>query len=325
MATQSTSGRPAPAPFVVEPTAHHTHTFILLHGLGSNGEKFGRELLETGIGSGGLGLPSRFPGAKFVFPTSRRRRSTAFRRSMLTQWFDVASLDDPSDRSHKQLAGLRESFAEILAVVEQECGDAGIPRQNIILGGLSQGCAMALICLIALERPIGGFVGMSGWLPFQKEIEARAPAGDGPELDDVVLGGTDERCSVSAGADTEKQDHGRSLANSIDYVRELLQLDNVSDGAHTVLSTPVFLGHGEADDKIKVSLGEAAQRTMGRLGFDVQWRAYAGEGHWYRIPDEIDDVVAFVSVKCGGLVTNSRVRRGTTRHRNPGPLPATAT
>ncbi|KJR83220.1 uncharacterized protein SPSK_04742 [Sporothrix schenckii 1099-18] len=81
MATQPTSSRPrpAPAPFVIEPTAPHTHTFILLHGLGSNGEKPGRELLETGIGSDGLDLPSRFPGAKFIFPTSRRRRSMASR------------------------------------------------------------------------------------------------------------------------------------------------------------------------------------------------------------------------------------------------------
>ncbi|EPE10200.1 acyl-protein thioesterase [Ophiostoma piceae UAMH 11346] len=288
MATQSTSGRPAPAPFIIEPTAHHTHTFILLHGLGSNGEKFGRELQETGIGSDGFGLPSRFPGAKFIFPTSRRRRSTAFRRSMLTQWFDVASLDDPSDRSHKQLAGLRESFTEILAILDQECRDAGIPRQNIILGGLSQGCAMALICLIALEQPIGGCVGMSGWLPFQTEIEARAAAGDGPELD-----------HVSTEADTEKRDYGRPPANGIDYVRELLQMDNISNVVPAVLSTPIFLGHGEADDKIKVSLGEAAYRTMGRLGFDVEWQAYAGLGHWYKIPDEIDDLVAFVSVKCG--------------------------
>lgn len=303
MATQSTSGRPASTPFIVEPSTHHTHTFILLHGLGSNGEKFGRELLETGIGSDGLRLPSQFPGAKFIFPTSRHRRSTTFRRSMLTQWFDVASLADPSDRSHKQLTGLRESFAEILAIVEHECRDAGIPRQNIVLGGLSQGCAMALICLIALERPVGGFVGMSGWLPFQKEIEARAAAGaatgDGLAHSGVVISGTDARNSVTAEADTEKQDHGRPLANGIDYVRELLQLENVSHGTPTVLSTPVFLGHGGADDKIKVSLGEAAHRAMGRLGFDVEWRAYEGQGHWYRVPDEIDDIVAFINVKCG--------------------------
>ncbi|KIH94166.1 phospholipase/carboxylesterase [Sporothrix brasiliensis 5110] len=298
MATQPilSRPRPAPAPFVIEPTAPHTHTFILLHGLGSNGEKFGRELLETGIGSDGLDLPSRFPGAKFIFPTSRRRRSTAFRRSMLTQWFDIASPDDLSDRSHKQLAGLRESFAEILAIVEAQadCGvDAGIPRQNIVLGGLSQGCAMALICLIALERPIGRFVGMSGWLPFQKEIEARAGAGaaavDRSELESVLLGG----------ANTAKYGPHRSLANGIDYVRELLQLENVvSDGTHAILSTPVFLGHGTADDKVKISLGEAAQYTMCRLGFDVAWKAYAEQGHWYKIPDEIDDIVAFVSTKC---------------------------
>ncbi|CAK7227065.1 hypothetical protein SEUCBS140593_006453 [Sporothrix eucalyptigena] len=295
MAALLTSGRPAPAPFVVEPTATHTHTFILLHGLGSNGEKFGRELLETGIGSDGLALPARFPSAKFIFPTSRRRRSTAFRRSMLTQWFDVASLDDPSDRSHKQLAGLRESFAEIIAIVEHECRDAGIPRQDIVLGGLSQGCAMSLICLLALEQPIGGFVGMSGWLPFQTEIEARAADGNGPERNDAGHGGAGERCSVSTNMDAARQGY----TNGTDYVRELLQLDGVSISAFMARSTPVFLGHGESDDKIKVSLGEAAQRTMGRLGFHVEWRAYAGQGHWYKVPDEIDDVVAFVRTKCG--------------------------
>lgn len=204
--TQPASGRraPAPAPFVVEPTTRHTHTFILLHGLGSNGEKFGRAILETGVGSDGLGLPARFPGAKFVFPTARRRRATAFGRAMLTQWFDVASLDDRSDRNEKQLPGLRESFAEILALIEHEC-DAGIPRENIVLGWLSRVCAMALICLLALEQPIGGFVGMIGWLPFQQEIEdeidAVADVEDETEFDGVIFDGTG-----SADEDTPNQD-----------------------------------------------------------------------------------------------------------------------
>lgn len=82
----------------------------------------------------------------------------------------------------------------------------------------------------------------------------------------------------------------------IDYVRELLQLDNVSDNA---TSTPVFMGHGDSDDKANVFLGNAAQKTMRRLGFDVEWRAYPGLGHWYKIPDEIDDIVAFIVGKCG--------------------------
>ncbi len=70
---------------------------------------------------------------------------------MLTQWFDIASLDDPSHRSDTQLQGLEESAREILDLISQESRE--IPPKNIILGGLSQGCATALICLLALDFP----------------------------------------------------------------------------------------------------------------------------------------------------------------------------
>lgn len=32
---------------------------------------------------------------------------------------------------------------------------------------------------------------------------------------------------------------------------------------------------------------------------DVTWRAYSGFGHWYKVPDEIDDVVSFLKDKLG--------------------------
>lgn len=99
--------------YIVEPASGHTHSFILLHGLGSNGAKFGRELLETGVSSNGKRLNEIFPGARFIFPTSKRRRSSAFGRAKLTQWFNIASLDDPSHRTHLQLQGLEESFQDI--------------------------------------------------------------------------------------------------------------------------------------------------------------------------------------------------------------------
>lgn len=37
---------------------------------------------------------------------------------------------------------------------------------------------MALVCLLALDVSVGGFVGMSGWLPFQAEIETSVRAAD---------------------------------------------------------------------------------------------------------------------------------------------------
>jgi predicted esterase len=108
--------------YIVEPQEPHTHThtFILFHGLGSNGEKFGTELLDTGVTSSGHKLIELFPGARFVFPTSKRRRSTAFGRSMLTQWFDIVRLEDPSYRKERQLDGLTESAREIRGIIATE-------------------------------------------------------------------------------------------------------------------------------------------------------------------------------------------------------------
>jgi predicted esterase len=63
--------------FVAEPTTEHTHTIILLHGLGSNGEKLGKEFLDTGVDSSGRKLTELFPNVRFVFPTAKRRRASA--------------------------------------------------------------------------------------------------------------------------------------------------------------------------------------------------------------------------------------------------------
>ncbi|CAK7205494.1 hypothetical protein SEUCBS139899_008270 [Sporothrix eucalyptigena] len=258
---------PPPPPFVVEPAKQHTHSMIFLHGMGSSGEKFGRELLDKGKTTDGRTLASLFPRARFIFPTARWRRSSAFKRAVITQWFDVASMEDRSLRNDKKLPGLRESFREVLTLIAQEC-QAGIPRSNIIIGGLSNGCAMSLICTIALGGSISGCVGMSGYLPFQDEMEAHM---------------------------SETPENNRATAGR-KYVRDLLQWEETSEDQDKPL--PVFLGHGTDDEKLKVAFGEEASETMTKLGFDIEWRPYQGLGHWYKIPDEIDDIVNFIRGKC---------------------------
>lgn len=36
---------------------------------------------------------------------------------------------------------------------------------------------------------------------------------------------------------------------------------------------------------------------MKSIGFPVEWRSYSEQGHWYKIPEEIDDIVAFIQAK----------------------------
>ncbi|EKJ75132.1 hypothetical protein FPSE_04690 [Fusarium pseudograminearum CS3096] len=276
-------------PYIVEPTGPHTHSLILLHGLGSNGNKFGRGLIETGIASNGKPLPDLLPGVRFIFPTSKIRRSSAFRRAKLTQWFNIASLDDPSYRNETQLKGMEESSREIFQLINQE--REKVPDKNIILGGISQGCAMGFVCLLAMDFPIGGYIGISSWLPFAADIERLTT-----KSDDATF--SDEDDNPFAVSDDEDNSADASVQVR-DYARDLLCMDVETPSNMESLSTPVFLGHGEDDEKVKPELGEEACRILRSVGYDVDWKGYDGLGHWYKVPDEIDDILEFIKEKVG--------------------------
>ncbi|KAI5917648.1 phospholipase/carboxylesterase [Camillea tinctor] len=252
------------ATYVVEPIPAHRYTLILLHGLGSNGEKFGKELLETGKASVGRTLAQLLPGAHFVFPTAKWRRSSAFRRSLLTQWFDIAPI-------------LRQELAEVAS------------PQNLILGWLSQGCGMSLSLLLALEGPLAGFIGMCGYLPFQRDVE-NAIKNDAIGIDE------DDPFAVAKDQVPEPPAVRAQI-----FERDLLRLHPFPDLAvdKTARVTPVFLGHGELDQKKPYVLAEAAARTLQAADYDVTWKLYPSLGHWYRIPDEINDIVEFIRTNVG--------------------------
>ncbi len=268
--------------FVVEPSAPHTHTMLLLHGLGSSGEQFGAELLATAVASSGRSLTALLPHVRFVFPTARRRRARAFGRAMLTQWFDVARVEEPSFREESQRAGLAESAAEIMVIIAEEL--TRVPPRNLVLGGLSQGCAMALAVLLSLEHPVGGFVGMSGWCPYESGIHmVLEDLGD----DDFDPFSRDDDAGQAQGKPVKAQT----------FERELLCLEAVDEPAmeRTAYRTAVFLGHGEADEQVPVRLGEAAAAVVRAAGYTVHWKCYKEQGHWYKLPDEIDDIIEFIA------------------------------
>ncbi|KAF2842099.1 alpha/beta-hydrolase [Patellaria atrata CBS 101060] len=251
-----------PPPVVIHPTSAHSHTFILLHGLGNIGDKFGREWLESGISSEGKRFTELFPGAKF--------------------WFDIYRLEDPSQPREVQLEGFAESANYIRNIIDQELDL--LPPGKIILGGLSQGCAMSLMVLLSLEFPIGGYVGMSGWLPFRSDI------------DDIMGSGDTYDGSISFGDEDGNGGEGAST-QVLRFVRDVLSLEEFGLGsvaAKTCVETPIFLGHGAKDEKVGCYLGEEAARTLRSLNINVTWKYYPELGHWYQIPDEIDDIVSFL-------------------------------
>ncbi|TVY82782.1 Acyl-protein thioesterase [Lachnellula suecica] len=260
------------AAHIVAPCRWHTHTIIFLHGRDSTGTEFAAEFFESQA-SDDLTLPEIFPTTRWVFPTSRIRPSARFQVPM-SQWFDMWSVENHSEKNEIQIEGLRESVDEILNLIRTET--VLVPLDRIILGGISQGCATAIHTLLSGGVRLGGFIGLSSWLPFEPEIST--------STSDNVL--------------------WSMVVNKLTYNPKMLRADTeqaegtsaLSDLSSTsALDTPTFLSHSEDDDVVPVANGKRLSETLTKLGMAVWWKKYEDGGHWVNEPHGVDDIASFIS------------------------------
>lgn len=271
---------------IIEPTSKHTHTAIMLHGRGSNGPEFAEELAETAA-PGQTPLTQRFPGWRWVFPSSRELWSTAF-EERLPAWFEAHSLTDTTAREDLQMEGIRQSVVYVQSIVNREVAALGGETERVVVMGISQGGAIGmwtLLCQGALGRRFGAFVGASTWLPFAATIER-------------LLGKGDDCNTAETASDGNPSDI--FVADMMPTLGPLA----VSPNDRVLLSTPVFLGHGVDDAVVDVELGRQAEQVLTSVGFQVEWKEYSGaelEGHWFKTPEQVEDTVAFMATVTSAL------------------------
>jgi lysophospholipase-2 len=173
---------PSDSTTIVAPLGdQHSHTVIFLHGRDDFGEDLSKYFFDS-KGSDGSTLAEIFPSVKWVFPTAKlrysARRDLEFSSSsfaellkgeeIISQWFDLWDVNSPYEKQELMLDGVRESIEDILDIIQKEADIA--PLERIVLGGISQGCATAILALLSSGINLGGFVGMCSWLPFQNDI-----------------------------------------------------------------------------------------------------------------------------------------------------------
>ncbi|KAM3080448.1 hypothetical protein ACMFMG_005402 [Clarireedia jacksonii] len=78
------------------------------------------------------------------------------------------SVENPSEQEEIQKEGLHESVSAILETIRQEAQI--VPLESIFLGGISQGCATAILALLCEGMKLGGFVGLCSWMPLREGI-----------------------------------------------------------------------------------------------------------------------------------------------------------
>ncbi len=76
------------------------------------------------------------------------------------------------------MAGILASVGLVDALLDEQAA-GGIPPENMVLAGFSQGGAIALRCGLARREPLGGLIGLSTYLVDAAGLERWSPGAPG--------------------------------------------------------------------------------------------------------------------------------------------------
>ena len=170
----------------IEPKSTATHCVIWLHGLGDSGAGFAPVVPM-------LNLPENH-GIRFIFPHAPERPVTLNQGYIMRAWYDIISLDA---KGRADMAGVLESEVSVTALIEEQIG-SGIPAENIVLAGFSQGGVISLFTGLRYTKTLAGIMALSCYMP---SSELPADLSDGNKLTPIFQnhGLQDDVIPVSAG------------------------------------------------------------------------------------------------------------------------------
>jgi len=134
-----------------------TASIIFLHGLG-----------DTGHGWSSLIDEIRPPFMQFNCPTANTMPVTLNLGFQMPSWFDIRSLEFGGTEDE---AGIKSAASNVHGMINNEI-KAGIPADRIILGGFSQGGALAIYSALTYPEKLAGVIGLSSWLPIHSSFPA---------------------------------------------------------------------------------------------------------------------------------------------------------
>ncbi|GIJ83619.1 hypothetical protein Asppvi_002444 [Aspergillus pseudoviridinutans] len=293
----------------------HTSTIILLHDTNSTGAELAAALAASTPTATGKSksktIFEHFPSCRWVFPSAQPRQIDTCYASK-GNWINVdvdieattssdadvnadadagspqqtqaqaqpsaeAKNDDENENKDQNLEACVEY---ILQIVEEEVGRLGGDSRRVVLGGFGQGMAVAIATLLTARRRLGGFVGMSGWVPFAEGIEGLGGRGRGWLAEDEARMGGSEGSSGVDGVEVD------------------------SEAGEALLKTPVLLSYVEDDACVDTRTGLTAYETLNRLGFvkvvrDPRPGSQQGE-NWLLDASQFDTIVGFLAEVFGG-------------------------
>lgn len=141
----------------------HPLQLIFLHGLGDTGHGWASTMGQL-----------RSPNTKVICPTAPTMPVTLNHGFPMPSWFDLYSLDINGQEDE---AGIKRASAVVHKMLQDEI-KGGIEAKRIILGGFSQGGALALYSALTFPEQLAGVMALSCWLPLHKGFPAAKRTGD---------------------------------------------------------------------------------------------------------------------------------------------------
>jgi phospholipase/carboxylesterase len=159
------------APIEIETGSSPDASVIILHGLGASGDDFVPVCEQMTLQPVG--------DVRYVLPHAPMRPVTLNNGFVMPAWYDIVALGGPAREDE---AGLRASQAIVESLIAREVA-RGVPSSRIVVGGFSQGCAMALLTGLRHRDKLAGIVGLSGYLPLADRTAAeRSTANQGTPI-----------------------------------------------------------------------------------------------------------------------------------------------
>ena len=145
----------------IETGRNPTGTVIWLHGLGADGHDFAPIVPQL--------VSAEERPLRFVFPHAMVRPVTINGGMAMRAWYDILGFNRgiPHDE-----VGIRASDAEVGALIRRE-NQRGIATSRIVLGGFSQGGAIALFSGPRYPEKLAGIMGLSCYMLLEEQLPAQ--------------------------------------------------------------------------------------------------------------------------------------------------------
>jgi len=127
---------------------------IFLHGLGDSGAGWMEGFREI-----------RDPDVSYIFPNAPNIPVTLNFGMQMPAWFDIKALEFDGEEDKQ---GIQKSSNFTKDLVKEQMEKYKLPSEKIILGGFSQGGAIALYAGMTHAEKLGGILALSTWLPLHK-------------------------------------------------------------------------------------------------------------------------------------------------------------